>query len=128
MNGMFAADWIPGFATRNNFENSEIYYYRSSDNFLINHVSPSYAGPEYNTMTYKMTAVVLVPWFTSQFFYANGQPMAGELPIVYQAGTVKPINTLTDSLAHSQIPILWLQTRAVRCRSGSRITSPTSSF
>lgn len=52
MNGMFAADWISGFATRNNFENSEISYYRSSDNFLINHVSPSYAGPEYNTMTY----------------------------------------------------------------------------
>ena len=44
-----------------------------------------------------MTAEVLVPWLTSQFFYANGQPLAGGLLWSYQAGTVNPINTWTDS-------------------------------
>lgn len=44
-----------------------------------------------------MTAEVLVPWLTSQFFYANGQPMAGAQLFSYQAGTSTPVATFTDS-------------------------------
>src|SRR5271165_2707553 len=49
-----------------------------------------------------MTAEVLVPWLTSQFFYANGQPMAGGLLYSYSAGTVIPIATWTDSTGIQQ--------------------------
>lgn len=44
-----------------------------------------------------MTAEVLVPWLTSQFFYASGLPMAGAQLFSYQAGTTTPIATFTDS-------------------------------
>jgi hypothetical protein len=44
-----------------------------------------------------MTAEVLVPWLTSQFFTNNGQPLAGGQLFSYQAGTSTPVATWTDS-------------------------------
>lgn len=44
-----------------------------------------------------MTAEVLVPWLTSQFFANNGQPLVGGQLWSYQAGTVIPVTTYTDS-------------------------------
>lgn len=44
-----------------------------------------------------MTAEILVPWLTSQFFYPNGQPLAGGLLYSYEAGTSTPVATYTDS-------------------------------
>jgi hypothetical protein len=44
-----------------------------------------------------VTAEVLVPWLTSQFFTAQGQPLAGGLLYSYQAGTSTPVQTFTDS-------------------------------
>jgi hypothetical protein len=44
-----------------------------------------------------MTAEVLVPWLTSQFFSNNGQFLAGGQLFSYAAGTSTPIATFSDS-------------------------------
>ncbi len=44
-----------------------------------------------------MTAEVLIPWLTSQFFANNGQFLAGGLLYTYQAGTNTAAPTYTDS-------------------------------
>lgn len=49
-----------------------------------------------------MTAEVLVPWLTSQFFSNAGQPLAGGQLWTYEAGTNTPIATFTDSTGLTQ--------------------------